>query len=68
MKVHAVDDLTTASQAGSQDTTMVGAIGSYFDLGSVTEGIPEPRGAGENICSVGVASLLEGEYVDIEIE
>ena len=29
-KVHAVEDLTTASQVGSQDTTMVGAIGSYF--------------------------------------
>ena len=33
---------------------MVGAIGSYFDFGSVSEGISEPRGAGEEICSVGV--------------
>ena len=34
-KVHAVEDLPTASQVGSQDTTMVGAIGSCFGLGSV---------------------------------
>ena len=51
-KVHAVEDLTTASQVGSQDTTMVGAIGSYLGLGSVSEGILEPRSAGEEICSV----------------
>ena len=29
-KVHAVEGLTTASQVGSQDTTMVGAHGSYL--------------------------------------
>ena len=52
---------------GSQDTTTVGAIGSYFDLGSVSEGIPEPRGAVEEICSVGVPSVREGEFVDIEV-
>ena len=39
-KVHAVEESTTASQVGSQDTTMVGSVGSYFDVGSVTL---EPR-------------------------
>ena len=64
-KVHAVEDLTTASQVGSQDTTMVGATGSYFDLGSVSEGIPEPSGAGEEsvllsqVCTK-VSSLTSG--------
>ena len=55
---------------GSQETTMIGAIGSYFDLGSVREGINELRGAGEEICSVsfvGAPSAREGEFVDIEI-
>ena len=34
-KVHAVEESsTTVSQAGSQDTLMVGSIGSYFDGGS----------------------------------
>ena len=47
---------------------MVGAIGSYFDLGSVSEGIPEPRGAGEEICHVAVPSVREGESVDIEVD
>ena len=42
------EELTT-SQSGRQNTTVVGAIGSYF----VSEGIPEPRGTGEKICSVG---------------
>ena len=36
-KVHAVEESTTASQAGSQDTIMVGSVGSYFDVGSVRE-------------------------------
>ena len=63
-----MEDLTTASQVGSQDTTTVGAIGSYFDLGSVSEGIPEPRGAEQEICSVGVPSVREGEFVDIEVD
>ena len=53
---------------GSQETTMVGAIGSYFDHGSVSEGIHEPRSAGEEICSVGVPSVCEGEIVDIEVD
>ena len=36
-KVHAGGESTTASQAGSQDTIMVGSVGSYFDVGSVSE-------------------------------
>ena len=56
-------DLTTASQVGSQDTTMVGATGNFFDFGGVSEGIPEPRGTGEDICSVGAPSVREGEFV-----
>ena len=37
-EVHAVDEsAATVSVAGSQETVMVGAIGSYFDLGSVSE-------------------------------
>ena len=67
-KVHAVEDLTTASQVGSHDTTMFGAFGSYFDFGSVSERIPESRGAGEEICSVGVPSVCEGEMVDLEVD
>ena len=67
-KVHTVEDLTTASQASSQETTTVGAIGSYFDLDSVSEGILVPRGAGEEICSVGVPSVREGELFDIEVD
>ena len=55
-KVHAVEDVTTANRVGSQDTTMVGAIGSSFDLGSVSEGI------------TGVPSVHEGEIVDIEVD
>ena len=34
-KVHAVEESTTASQAGSLDTIMVRSVGSYFDVGSV---------------------------------
>ena len=60
-----MEDLTAASQVGNQDTTMVGSNGSYFDLGSVSEGIFEPRGAGAKICSVGVC---EDAKVDIEID
>ena len=47
---------------------MVGPIGSYFDIGSVSEGTLEPRGADENICSMGAPSVREGESVDIEID
>ena len=43
-KVLSVEESTTASQAGSsQDTIMVGSVGSYFDVGSVTEVTLEPR-------------------------
>ena len=63
-----MDDLPAASQVGTQDTTMVGVTGSYFEFGSVSEGIPEPRGAGENVCSVRVPSVCEGENVDTEVD
>ena len=43
-KVHTVDD--TASNVSSQDTS---AVGSYFDFGCVSEGIPELRCAGAEI-------------------
>ena len=49
-KVHAVEESsTTASQAGSHDTFMVGSIGSCFDVGSVSEVTLKPRGADEKI-------------------
>ena len=67
-KVRAVDDVTVASQVGSQDTTMVGAIGSFSDFDSVSEGIPEPRDGGAKICSVGVPSVCAEESVDIEVD
>ena len=69
-KVHAVEDSsTTASQAGSsQDTIMVRSIGSYFDVGSVSEVTLEPRGADEKICSMSAPNVREGESVDIEID
>ena len=35
-KVHPVEEPTT-SRAGSQDTIMVGSVGSYFDVGSVSD-------------------------------
>ena len=67
-KVHAVEESTAASQAGSQDTIMVGSVGSNFDVGSVSEVTFEPRGADEKICSVGAPNVREGESVDIEID
>ena len=39
-----------------------------FDLGSVSQRFREPRGAGAEICSVGVPSVCAGEVVDIEVE
>ena len=66
-KANEVEDLTTASQVGSQDTTMVGAIGSSVDVGSVSQGVPEPRSAGVEICSVGVPTVCAREVVDIEV-
>ena len=64
-KVHALEESTTASQAGSQDTIRVGSVGSYFDVSEVTL---EPRGADEKICSMGAPNVREGESVDIEID
>ena len=59
---------TTASQAGSQDTSMVGSVGSYFDVSSVSEVTFEPRGTDDKICFMGAPNVREGESVDIEIE
>ena len=67
-KVHAVEESTTASQAGSQDTIMVGSVGSYFNAGCVSEVTLEPRSADEKICSMGAPNVREGESVDIEID
>ena len=39
-----------------------------FDLDSVSQGVREPRGAGVEICSVGVPSVCAGEVVDIEVD
>ena len=47
---------------------MVGSVGSYFDVGSVSEVTLEPRGADEKICSMGAPNVREGESVDIEID
>ena len=67
-KVHAVEESTTASQAGSQDTVMVGSVESNFDVGSVSEATLEPRGAGDKICSTDAPKVREGESIDIEID
>ena len=68
-KVHLVEESTTTSQAGSsQDTIMVGSVGSYFDVGSVSEVTFEPRSADEKICSVSAPNAREGESVDSEID
>ena len=67
-KVHSVEASTTASRAGSHDTIMVGSVGSYFDVGSVSEVTLEPRGADWKICSMSAPNVREGESVDIEID
>ena len=67
-KVHVVEESTTASQVGSQDTIMDGSVGSYFDVGSVSEVTPEPRSADEKVCSMDTPNVREGESVDIEID
>ena len=59
-----VEESTTAGQAGSQDTIMVGSVESYFDVGSVSE----PRGGDEKICSMSAPNVRERESVDIEID
>ena len=63
-----VEESTTASQAGSQDTIMVGSVGSYLDVGSVSEVTLEPRGADEKISFMGAPNVRERESVDIEID
>ena len=50
-KVHAVEESTTANHALFQDTIMVGSVGSYVDVGSVSEVTVEPTGGDEKICS-----------------
>ena len=68
-RIHSVAESTTASQAGSsQDTIMVGSVGSCFDVGSVSEVTFEPRGADGKICSMDAPNVREGESVDIEID
>ena len=47
---------------------MVGSVGSYFDVGSVSEVTLEPRCADEKICFMGASNVREGESVDIEID
>ena len=64
--MHAVEESITASQAGSQDLIMVGSVGSYVDVGSVSLVTLEPRGADEKICSMGAPNVREGNSVDIE--
>ena len=60
-KVHSVEESTTASQAGSsRDTIMVGSVGSYFDVDSVSEVTLEPRGADEKICSMRAPNCMKG--------
>ena len=51
------------SGGSSQDTIMVGSVGSYFDVGSVSEVTFEPRGSDEKICSVSAPNVREGESV-----
>ena len=57
-KVHTMEESTTASQVGSQDTITVGSVESYFEFGSVSE----------TICFVDAPDVREGESVDIEID
>ena len=63
-----MEESTTASQFGSQDTIMVGSVETYFDVGTVSEVTIEPRSAGEKICSMDAPNVREGESVDIEID
>ena len=52
----------------ARKTIMVGSVGSYFDVGSVSDVTLEARGADENICSMGAPDVREGESVYIEID
>ena len=56
-KVHAGEESTTASQAGSRDTIMVGLVGSHFDVGSVSE-VALEQGRREFRVCVKVSSLI----------
>ena len=47
---------------------MFGSVGSYFDVGSVSEVTLEPRSADEKICFMSAPNVREGESVDIEID
>ena len=68
-KIQAVEESTTASQAGSsQDTIMVGSVGSYSDVGSVSEVTLKPRGADEKICPRVLRMCVKGESVGFEID
>ena len=67
-KVHAVERLITACKAGGQEPAMVDAIGSCLDYDSVSDGILEPSGAGEEICFVVDPIVREGEFADIEVD
>ena len=62
------ESAATVSVAGSQEMSMVGAIGSYFNLVSVSEWTAELRGENEGICPVGTSSVCEGGFVDVEID
>ena len=62
-KVHSVEESTTASQAGNQDTTMIASVGSYFDVGSVSEVTLELRAQ-----MTSAPNVRERESVDIEID
>ena len=46
---------------------MVGAIGSNCDLGSVSEETPESRAQVRKSVLLGVPSVREDEFVDIEV-
>ena len=47
---------------------MVGSVGSYFDVCSVSEVTLELRGADVKICYMSAPNVREGESVDIEID
>ena len=57
------ESAATVSVAGSQETSMVGAIGSYFNLVSVSEWTAELRGENGGICPVGTASVCEDDVL-----
>ena len=60
-KVHSAEEL----RVRSQDTIMVGSVGCYFDVGSVSD---VTLGADEKVCSMSAPNVREEESVDIEID